>query len=141
MCSVRRRSWFSPTTLAAFTVFVAALAGSCRISTAAGPNLVANGGLETEDQKHADRPRGFRPGRLGKAFSEMTWTSPGHNSRRCVSVTTKDSSGLGYWQTLVTVEPRTTYTISLDYRARAAALETGPGIPHFPRSRPGGPNL
>ena len=141
MCSVRRMSWFSRTTLAAFTVFVAALAGSCRISTAAGPNLVANGGLETVDQKHADRPRGFRPGRLGKAFSEMTWTSPGHNSRRCVSVTTKDSSGLGYWQTLVTVEPRTTYTISLDYRARAAALETGPGIPHFPRSRPGGPNL
>ncbi len=141
MCSIRRMSWFSRTTLAGFTVFVAALAGSCRISMAAGPNLVANGGLETVDQKYADRPRGFRPGRVGKAFSEMTWTSPGHNSRRCVSVTTKDSSGLGYWQTLVTVEPRTTYTISLDYRARAAALETGPGIPHFPRSRPGGPNL
>ena len=110
MFDVRRMSRLSGTTLtglARLTVFVAALAGSCRTSTAAGPNLVANGGLETVDQKHADRPRGFRSGRVGKSFSEMAWTSPGHNSRRCISVTTKDSSGLGYWQTLVTVKPLT----------------------------------
>jgi hypothetical protein len=144
MFDVRRMSRLSGTTLtglARLTVFVAALSGSCRTSTAAQPNLVANGGLESVDEKHADRPRGFRPGRLGKAFSEMAWTSPGHNSRRCISVTTKDSSGLGYWQTLVTVKPLTTYTISLDYRVRAALQESGSDVAQFSRSRPGGPNL
>ena len=144
MFDVRRMSRLSGTTLtglARLTVFVAALSGSCRTSTAAQPNLVPNGGLESVDEKHADRPRGFRPGRLGKAFSEMAWTSPGHNSRRCISVTTKDSSGLGYWQTLVTVKPLTTYTISLDYRVRAALQESGSDVAQFSRSRPGGPNL
>ena len=141
MRDVRRMSWLSGSTLAGFTVCLAAWAGSCRISTAAQPNLVVNGDLETVDQKHADRPRGFRPDRVGKAFSEMAWTSPGHNSRRCISVTTKDSSGLGYWQTLVTVKPLTIYTISLYYRARAARLESGSDVLHFLRGRPGGPNL
>ena len=134
-------SWLSGAKLAGLTVFVAALAGTCRTLAAAQPNLVANGGLEIADQKHADRPRGFRSGRVGKSFSEMAWTSPGHNSRRCVSVTTKDSSGLGYWQTLVTVKPLTTYTISLDYRARAALLQAESDASQFLRSRPGGPNL
>jgi len=143
MRTVRRTSWISWHAAAGLTVVVAVLsvAGSCRTSTAGQPDLVANGGLETVDPRHADRPLGFRPGRVGKSFSEMTWTSPGHKSQRCISVTTKDSSGLGYWQTLVTVKPRTTYTISLDYRARAAALKARADIPLYHRGRPGGPNL
>jgi hypothetical protein len=122
-------------------VAVVVLSGTCPILAAGPPNLVDNGGLETVDPKHADRPDGFRPGRIGTSFSEMTWTSPGHDSRRCVSVRTTDSSGLGYWQTVVTVKPRTIYTISLDYRARAADRGAKSDIPLFQRSRPGGPNL
>jgi len=122
-------------------VAVMVLSGACPTLTAGPPNLVANSGLETADPEHTDRPRSFRTGRVGKSFSEMTWTSPGHNSRRCVSVTTKDSSGLGYWQTLVTVKPHTTYTISLDYRARTADRGAKSDVPFFQRSRPGGPNI
>ena len=90
------------------------------IATAGHENLLANGQLETADASHPDRPRGFQPGRIGKSFAEMTWTTPGYKSRRCVAITTKDSSGLGYWQTLVTVKPETTYTISLFYKAGLA---------------------
>ena len=126
---------------ARLAVAVMVLSGACPTLTAGPPNLVANSGLETADPEHTARPRGFRTGRVGKSFSEMTWTSPGHNSRRCVSVTTKDSSGLGYWQTLVTVKPHTTYTISLDYRARAADRGEKSDVPFFQRSRPGGPNI
>jgi len=86
------------------------------IATAGQENLLANGHLETADPDQRDRPRDFRPGRIGKSYAEMTWTSPGYKSHRCIAITTKDSSGLGYWQTLVTVTPETTYTISLDYK-------------------------
>ena len=99
--------------------------------TAAPVNLLVNGDLETADAKHGDRPAGFSPGRIGKPFAEMTWATPGYKSNRALAILTKDSSGLGYWQTVVTVEPRTTYTISLDYRARAAALESKRVQPHI----------
>ena len=89
--------------LSMLAVAVVVLSGTRPVLAAGRSNLVDNGGLETVDPKHTDRPRGFRPGRLGKSFSEMTWASPGHDSRRGVSVRTKDSSGLGYWQCVVTV--------------------------------------
>ena len=68
MCSVRRMSWFSRTTLAGFTVLVAALAGSCRISTA------------------ADKPEGFgataRGGEGGKRITVTTLADDGAGSLR-----------------------------------------------------------
>ena len=47
---------------AGLAVAVMVLSGACPTLTAGPPNLVANGGLETADPKHTDRPRGFRTG-------------------------------------------------------------------------------
>ena len=111
------------------------------IATAGQENLLANGHLETADPDQRDRPRDFRPGRIGKSYAEMTWTSPGYKSHRCIAITTKDSSGLGYWQTLVTVTPETTYTISLDYKVGQDRTAPTSVNPLYNRQRPGGPNL
>ena len=108
--------------------------------TAAPLNLLVNGDLETADAKHGDRPAGFTPGRIGKDFSEMTWATPGYKSNRAIAILTKDSSGLGYWQTVVTVKPETNYTISLFYRTRHSAAAARSGEPFY-KARPGGPNL
>ena len=83
---------------------------------AQSPNLVINGGLEAGDAKNADRPAGFEPGYIGQHSAEMTWESPGYKSQHCVAVETRDSSSIGYWETVVPVKPETVMPL-LGYRA------------------------
>ena len=135
----------SPIVRASLTLAGAALWIGLAVSADAAdrPSLLANGDLETADARHTDLPAGFKPGRIGKHDAEMKWASPGYKSKRCIAVRTKDSTGLGYWQTLVTVKPKTNYTISLYYRTRYAepAATPGSGNPLYNQGRPGGPNL
>lgn len=130
-------------------------------------NLVVNGGFEQADAEHPDRPAEFEPGQASArshSGAEMSWTSPGYESDRCLSVRTRQSSDLGYWQTIVPVEPVKVYTISFMYRtgsgepdhvlshdgtvspAKSVRERVGgssaPGEEAiYNRGRPGGPNL
>jgi len=71
----------------------------------------------------------------------MTWESPGYKSQHCVAVETRDSSSIGYWETVVPVKPETTYTISFYYKTRTDGPHATSGDTLYNQGRPGGPNL
>ena len=52
------------------TLLLAGLTASAEAGDQA--NLLANGDLETADKQHADMPAGFKPGRIGGHYAEMT---------------------------------------------------------------------
>jgi len=106
---------------------------------AAGHNLIVNGGFERPDADDPGKPAGFESGQVGKHPAAMTWESPGRTGDRCVAVRTENTSGLGYWQTVVPVEPRTEYTLRLHYRTGVDAKRSGD--PLYNQGRPGGPNI
>ena len=116
---------------------------SCMAPSLGLANPIENSGFESPDPGDADRPAGFDPGRVGRdREAVMNWESPGCRSTRCVTVETKHSSDLGYWQTVVPVRPETTYTISLHYKTRPPAPgSAAAGDPLYNQGRPGGPNL
>ena len=115
----------------------------CFMSASGQTNLIKNPGLEIADPANAERPIGFEPGRVGKNRpAVMAWESPGYRSSRCITVETQHSSDLGYWQTLVPVEPESTYTIRFHYKTRATPSTDVVGAdPLYNQGRAGGPNL
>jgi cell division protein ZapA (FtsZ GTPase activity inhibitor) len=116
------------------------LAGAV-LSAAQTGNLVGNGGVERASPERPDCPTDFVPGRVGAHPALTTWEAPGYDSPHCLAVQTSDSSGLGYWQTVVPVSPATTYTLSFRYRTARGAPPRGSGDPLYNQGRPGGPNV
>ena len=104
------------------------------------PNLLLNGGLETPDPAHPERPVHFEPGAFGRYEAETTWESPGYRGGRCIAVRTPGPSSVGYWRTVVPVRPDTTYTIRFHYQTQTGAPPTE-GDPFYASGRPGGANL
>ena len=123
------------------TRFLICLAGSISGVWAQEANLVVNGGLEDASAKHTDRPTGFEPRNIGREPAAMTWESPGYRGRRCIAVESSGSGGFGYWQTMVSVRPETTYTVSLYYKTQAEEPRAATGDPLYNQGRAGGPNV
>ena len=106
-------------------------------------NLVRNPGFEQPDTANPGLPAGFAPGCVGKDSEvKLTWEEPGGTGKKAVAIETTSSSGLGYWETTIPVQPLTEYTLSFSYKCRSAAVpQATTGDPLYNRSRPGGPNL